>query len=104
MCRFRRDMTVDEGDPTSVPLRSRRVAAGFAVRLWRHRFDLVLALFHPGQGLREALVLDDRRVRDPLFLVEEAIRQKPPDCEEKRDPRERAPAQRCNPSLPQLPD
>jgi hypothetical protein len=71
----RRDVTVDEGDPASTPFRSRRIAPGFAVRLRRHRFDLVLARFHPGQGLREALVLDDRRVRDPLFLVEDAIRQ-----------------------------
>src|SRR3954471_8729387 len=49
----------------------------------------ILALFDPGQNLTQPLVLDDRRVADPLQLVEHGIGQRhppPPACSAARAP------------------
>ena len=47
----------------------------FAGPLDPHGPDLVLTGFHPGKSFRKPLVLDDRRVRHALLLVEHAMRQ-----------------------------
>ena len=72
---LRRDVPVDKGHPASAPSLSDDIAARFAVRLGSHGPELILASLHPGQSFRKPLVLDNRRLGDPLVFIEHAISQ-----------------------------
>src|SRR5918994_7416430 len=70
-----RDVPVDEEHPASAPSPSGDIAARFAVRLGSHGPKLILASLHPGQSFRKPLVLNNRRLGDPLVFIEHAISQ-----------------------------
>jgi hypothetical protein len=73
---FRRDPPIDERNPASLALRPGHISTRFARALDRRGPHLVLTGFHPGESLRKPLVLDDRRVRHALLLVEHPVRQR----------------------------